>query len=131
MSLNSQLQVSYLLPCPHPRCAPELCSVRKAGRTSANMSREEDTVFVLGDILPTYYDAAIAIFRIASKPDAPKMKETINSYAKALVDMWEQSFTSHHVLSRPAVVDRLTKLVSLYYNKVYNKANRTSGKNTL
>ena len=87
-------------------------------------------MFVLGDILPTYYDAAIAIFRIASKPDAPKMKETINSYAKALVDMWEQSFTSHHVLSRPAVVDRLTKLVSLYYNKVYNKANRTSEKKT-
>ena len=61
------------------------------------MSREEDTVFVLGDILPTYYDAAIAIFRIASKPGAPKMIETINSYAKALF-MWVQSLTSHYIL---------------------------------
>ena len=64
------------------------------------MSTDEDTVFVLGDILPTYYDADIAIFRIASKPGAPKMIETINSYAKALVDMWEQSLTSHYVLKR-------------------------------
>ena len=39
------------------------------------------------------------------------MKETINSYAKSLIEIWEKSFTSNHVLWRKAVVERLEKLV--------------------
>ena len=63
--------------------------------------------FILGDVLPTYYDAAISIFSVASKPGTAKMKAVIRSYAFALIDMWEKSFTSKHVLGRNAVIDRL------------------------
>ena len=37
--------------------------------------------FILGDVLPTYYDAAISIFSVASKPGTAKMKAVIRSYA--------------------------------------------------
>ena len=56
------------------------------------------------------------------------MKETINSYANSLIKMWEKFFTSNNVLRCKAVAERLEKLVFLYYNKVYNVANRTSSK---
>ena len=42
--------------------------------------------------------------------------------------MWEKSFTSKHVLGRNAVIDRLEKLVKLYYSKVYVVSNRESKK---
>ena len=51
------------------------------------------------------------------------MKEAINSYFNSLIEIWENSFTGNHVLRRKAVVARLEKLVSSYYNKVYNVAN--------
>ena len=37
--------------------------------------------FILGDVLPTYYDAAISIFSVASKPGTAKIKAVIRSYA--------------------------------------------------
>ena len=84
--------------------------------------------FVLGNTLPTYYNAVISIFSFAMKPNSLKMKGTISSYANSLIKIWEKSFTSNHVLRHKAVVQRLEKFVSLYYNKVYNVANRTSSK---
>ena len=84
--------------------------------------------FVLGDLLPTYYDVAISIFSVASKPGTAKMKSVIRSYAFALIDMWEKSFTNRHVLGRNAVIERLEKLVKLYYSKVYVVSNRESKK---
>ena len=89
---------------------------------------ETEVKFVLGDVLPTYYEVAISIFSAASKPDSAKMKKMINAYAMSLLDMWERSFTAKHVLRRQAVVERIQKLVSLYYTKVYNVANRSSKK---
>ena len=85
-------------------------------------------MFVLRDTLPTCYDAAISSFSVAMKSNGWKMKETINSYANSLIEIQEKSFTSNHVLRHKAVVERLEKLVSLYYNNVYNVANCTSSK---
>ena len=86
--------------------------------------------FILGDVLPTYYEAAISIFSVAVKPSSSKMRKAINGYANSLIDMWERSFTSKHVLRRKSVVKRIEKLVSLYYNKVYNVANRSAKKHS-
>ena len=69
--------------------------------------------FVLGDKLPTYYEAAISIFSVAAKPSSSKMKKTINAYAKCLIDIWENVFSSKHVMRRNAVIERVEKLVSL------------------
>ena len=38
----------------------------------------EKVAFVLGDKLPTYYDAAISIYIVATKPKSKKMVSTIN-----------------------------------------------------
>ena len=37
----------------------------------------EDITFELADKLPTYYDAAIAIFKITQNPNRDKMESTI------------------------------------------------------
>ena len=58
------------------------------------------------------------------------MKKAVNGYANSLIEIWEKSFTSKHVLRRKAVVERIEKLVALYYNKVYNVANRSSKKHS-
>ena len=92
------------------------------------MAVDGEIKFVIRDVLPTYYQAVISIFSVASNPSSSKMKKVINSYAKSLIEVWEMSFTSNHVLRWKADVERIGKLVSLYYNKVYNVANRTSKK---
>ena len=92
------------------------------------MATGDDIKFVLGEILLTYCDAAISIFSVAVKPTSSKMKETINSYINSLIEVWEKSFTSNHVLRCQGLVERPEKLVSLYYNKVHNLANRKSSK---
>ena len=56
------------------------------------------------------------------------MKETIDSYANSLIEKWKKCFNSNHVLRCKAVVERFEKLASLYYNKVYDVANRMSSK---
>ena len=88
-----------------------------------------EIIFVLGDILPTYYDVAISIFSVATKPNSAKMNDTINRYANALIEIWVKSFGTNHVMSRRGVVMRLEKLVQLYYTKVYNISNWKSVKN--
>ena len=87
--------------------------------------RETNVIFVLGDTLPTHYDVAISLFSVATKPGSAKMKDTINKYTNTLIEIWEKSFGSKHVMRRKAVVGRLEKLALNYYNKVYNIANRT------
>lgn len=49
--------------------------------------------FVVGDVLPTYDEAAISIFSVAVKPSTSKMKQVINGYGNSLINMWERSFT--------------------------------------
>ena len=45
-------------------------------------------IFVLGDVLPTNYDAATAIFSVCQTPESDKMKYCISSYVSALIDIW-------------------------------------------
>ena len=86
----------------------------------------ERLVFVLGDKLPTYYNAAIEIFQVASKPKSKKMRVTINSYGCELRDIWKRSFGDQHVGSRSSVVYKLEKLTTEYSNHVYVKLHHKS-----
>ena len=88
----------------------------------------EKVVFVLGEKLPTGYDAAISIYMVATKPKSKKMVSTINSYTKALIDIWKRSFGDLHVTSRSSVNNKLQKLVEHYYSQVYVKVHRKSEK---
>ena len=88
----------------------------------------ENLVFILGDKLPTYYDAAIAIYSVATKPKSKKMNSVISAYVKALIDIWKRSFGNDHVMSRSSVTSKLQKLVDHYYNQVYIKIHRKSDK---
>ena len=47
----------------------------------------EDIVSMLDDKLPTYYDAAIAIFNVTQNPRQNKMKSTIQAYYVALANI--------------------------------------------
>ena len=94
------------------------------------MATETNVRFVLGEMLPTFYDVAIAIYSVATKPGSDKMNKAINNYAKCLIEMWEKSFTDKHVKPRKTVVNRLDKLVNLYYTNVYNKVHRASTKHS-
>ena len=73
-----------------------------------------------------YYDAAIAIFQVASKPKSKKTSATINSHAFVLIDIWKRSFGDQHVGSRSSVVYKLEKLTTECYNHVYVKLHRKS-----
>ena len=88
----------------------------------------DQIVFVLGDYLPTYYEAGIAIYSIATKPKSKKMGDVVRAYAKALIDAWEHSFGPNHVMSRSNVVNKLEKLVDHYNTNVYNVWHRDSKK---
>ena len=81
--------------------------------------------FILGDRLPTYYDAAIAIFSVCRNLNCAKMTNTVTQYSEALINIWEHAFGSSYVMSRKAVNDRIDKLVHHYYNNV-NFANFTN-----
>ena len=89
---------------------------------------EEDIVFILGDKLPTYYDAAIAIFSVCRKVNSAKMDAVIRKYADAVILMWEKSFSLKYVMSRNGVIKHIEKLVQHYYNNVVSKMNRTKPK---
>ena len=85
---------------------------------------DEKIIFVLGDKLPRYYDAAIAIFTIAQKPKSDKMKLCIQAYVAALIDIWTKSFGVEHILNRGCVTKRVETLVTNYYNNVYMQATK-------
>ena len=87
----------------------------------------EDIEFMLGDKLPTSYDAAIAIFNITQNPKRSKMKRTIHAYYVALVNVWTKSFSKDHVMTRRAIITKLEKLVGNYYTQVYKKAHMKQG----
>ena len=83
---------------------------------------DEKIIFVLGDKLPRYYDAAIAIFTIAQKPQSDKMKLCIQAYVTALIDIWTKSFGIEHILTCGCVTKRVERLVTNYYNNVYSES---------
>ena len=94
------------------------------------MSQEkEKLIFILGDKLPTYYDAAISIYQVSQSPKTHKMQITISAYFNALIDTWQKSFTAKHVLSSKAsIVKKVESVVSHYYNNIYNPTHRSSQK---
>ena len=77
---------------------------------------ETELIFVLGDTLPTFYDVAITLFAVASKPGSAKMKQAIQSYSTKLIEIWTKSFPStldrNYVLGWKAVVGRIEKTCS-------------------
>ena len=89
---------------------------------------DEKIIFALGDKLPRYYDAAIAIFTIAQKPKSDKMKLCIQAYVAALIDIWTKSFGVEHILNRGCIYKRVEKLVTNYYNNVYRESHRKQPK---
>ena len=89
---------------------------------------DRQIVFVLGDKLPTYYDAGIAIFSVSTQRTGQHMKRTIHSYCLALIDKWTKSFGKVNVKSRSTITRTLVKLVDSYWNAVYNKAHRKKAK---
>ena len=73
----------------------------------------EKLVFVLGDKLPTCYEATIAIYSVATQPKGVKMK-TIHAYAMSLINVWVKTFGQGHVMSRNGITKKLQKLVDSY-----------------
>ena len=88
----------------------------------------EKLVFVLGDKLPTCYEATIATYSVATQPKGAKMKKTIHAYAMSLINIWVKAFGQSHVMSRNAITKKLQKLGDSYWNDVYSKAHRKKGK---
>ena len=84
-------------------------------------------MFILGDKLPTYYDAAIAIFNVTQNSRQNKMKSTIQAYYVDLVNIWTKSFSKDHVMTLQAIITKLEKLVANYYTRVYKKAHMKQG----
>ena len=78
-------------------------------------------IFMLGDKLPRYYDAAIAIFTIPQKPKSDKMKLYIQAYVTALMNIWIKSFGVEHILTHGCVTKWVEKLVTNYYN-IYSES---------
>ena len=65
---------------------------------------------------------------VPTKPKSKKMVSKINSYTKAIIDIWKRSFGDLHVTSRSSVTNKLQKLVEHYYSQVYVKVHSKSEK---
>ena len=81
---------------------------------------------LVADKLPTRFEVAVAIFSLATTPGSAKMNATINDYGKALVEVWQKSFTKKHVINLTGVKFHLTKLVKDYFTHVYKKSGKSS-----
>ena len=89
---------------------------------------DEKIIFVLGDKLPRYYNAAIAILTIPQKPKSDKMKPCIQVYVTALIVIWTKSFGVEHILTGGCVTEWIKKLVTNYYNNVYGESHHKQPK---
>ena len=69
-------------------------------------------VFVLGDKVPIYYDAAISIFQVVSKPKSKKMISSVHAYTCSLIDIWQRSFGNDHIMTRMLLHIKSTKLLT-------------------
>ena len=78
-----------------------------------------DIIFVLGDKLPTYYDAAISIWSVCHSKEGKKKSKAVNAYYRALSEVWIKAFGKDHVTSRTTILKRLDGIVKKYYNEVY------------
>ena len=92
-----------------------------------------NTVFILGDTLPTNYDVAIAIFSVCKTPETSektpeKMKNCISSYVNALIDTWTKAFRDAHVKDRRTITYKVKQVINHYKTHVCNEKNRTKPK---
>ena len=72
----------------------------------------EKLLFVLGDKLPRYYDAAISIFQVASKAKSKKMISTVHAYTCSLIDIWQRSFGNNHLRLQMLLHIKSTKVLT-------------------
>ena len=66
----------------------------------------------IGNKLPTVYDVALNIHSYSTQPESKKMVEVMNMYDVALVNTWEKSFGSNHVISVAEVKGKQKKVVN-------------------
>ena len=89
---------------------------------------EQKILFILGDKLPTYYDAAVAIYSVTQSIKSEKMHSCIISYANALVRIWTKAFGEEHVLNIKTVISKIEEVISHYNTHVYIEKSRTKPK---
>ncbi|CAL4059740.1 unnamed protein product, partial [Meganyctiphanes norvegica] len=74
--------------------------------------------FVLGDKLPTFYDAAMQICGVSPTPGSKKRSSAVYAYALALQNMWISCFGEAYVVSRNTIISRLTTVLQSYNKKI-------------
>ena len=88
------------------------------------MSKQK-IIFVLGDMLPTNYDAAIALFSVCQKRESEKMKDCIRSYADALIVTWTKAFGEAHVKKKENIIVKVKQGFHHYNNYIFIEKSRT------
>ena len=88
----------------------------------------KNILFILADKLPTYYDAAIAIYSVTQSIKSDKMQHCITSYATALISIWTKAFGEEHVINRTNVINKIKEVVAHYNTHVYIEKGRTKPK---
>ena len=92
------------------------------------MNMGERIIFVLGDKLPTIYDVAISIYNVVSKPNSGGMKNCIQAYVTALINVWIKSFGKKHLITRTPITKKVETIIKHYQNNVYIEATRRKPK---
>ena len=89
-----------------------------------------ELVFVLGDKLPWISKVVLAIYDYAPG-GLPKItnwsslrKNAVNSYVKALIELWQKAFGAEHIASRKTVANKIRAALNIYFNRV--SCNRSS-----
>ena len=89
------------------------------------MEDSREVVFILGDKLPTYYDAAVAIFSVVTKPKSIRRNEQIHAYYLVNASVWIKAFGKQHVMTRKSITNKLVKLIENSSTLVYKKSRHT------
>ena len=84
--------------------------------------------FVLGNKLPTIYDAVIDLFKSCSNPTSSKMATQVSIYSYALIRQQTMTFGEGFTIQYQAVRDKVMALVTNYYNKVNTEHHCTKPK---
>ena len=92
------------------------------------MNMGERIIFVLGDKFPTIYDVAISIYNVVSKPNSGGMKNCIQAYVTALINVWIKSFGKKHLITRTPITKKVETIIKHYQNNVYIEATRRKPK---
>ena len=63
--------------------------------------------YVLGNKLPTKYDAIIDLFKGCSRPTSSKMASQVSSYSLALIWQWVMAFGTVFITDLRTVKDKI------------------------